>query len=369
MKTTHQVVMLVLVTLALSACVGSPQTASVEISVSIPCILAPGETRPLSLRGQIPAGAEIFWEAAEGEILPSTSLSTNYRAPNHETTDVITVRIVAGDMLTVETLSCDVKEQLHITVTVPSETIAATQSPQSLEEVANVPTIIVEPKEEPQVQPTMLSISITEVMADPCGQTRELETANEYVELYNYGDRPIDVSGWWLMDNGSVGSGQPDEIVAWETRNRFIELGADLITDSTVIAPGQYALVLAPLYATSGGVDAPYDIPSGTVILTIATGRRIGDDDNGLWGTVEPRDVIVLYVGTYRQVDDVVSTYGTPKPIAPGSNPLDIIDDGLDGIPRFTVDCYSAQRLNPAGPDVESNWRLLLGTPGYSHDR
>ncbi|MBK8129259.1 MAG: lamin tail domain-containing protein [bacterium] len=215
------------------------------------------------------------------------------------------------------------------------------------------------------VQPAFLSITITEVMVDPCGESREVETANEYVELYNYGDTPVDVGGWWLMDTGSGGYGQPDEIVAWKTRNPFIQLGVDLITDSTIIQPGQYALVLAPLYAASG-IDAPYQIPPTTIILTISQGTRIGDDSGGLWGTVRPRDLLVLYMGTNGQVDEVISTYGTLNQYLL-AQPLDIADDGLDGISRYTMDCYSVQRLNLVGPDTDSNWDLLLGTPGYSH--
>jgi hypothetical protein len=371
----RQWILILLFAWALSACGSQNQATAVEISVDIPCVVVSGETRPLSLRGQLPANAEISWEAMKGSVSPAVGPSTIYRAPTEETDDIITARIKAGETVTIETLSCAIKEQATPTIIVTDKSTPTAEQkeipdiPSPTIEVEVITVVAPTPKiesEEEFVQPDILSIAITEVMIDPCGESREVETANEYVELYNYGDTPVDVGGWWLMDTGSGGYGQPDEIVAWKTRNPFIQLGADLITDSAIIQPGQYALVLAPLYAASGGIDAPYQIPPNTIILTISQGTRIGDDSGGLLGTVRPRDLLVLYVGTNGQVDEVISTYGTPKSVPSGSNPLDIADDGLDGIPRYTMDCYSVQRLNLVGPDTDSNWDLLLGTPGYS---
>jgi hypothetical protein len=47
------------------------------------------------------------------------------------------------------------------------------------------------------------TVVISEVMANPCGPV-VVRKWNEYVELYNYGDQPVDVGGWWLADVGDV---------------------------------------------------------------------------------------------------------------------------------------------------------------------
>lgn len=83
------------------------------------------------------------------------------------------------------------------------------------------------------------TIAITEVMSNPLD-----EDTGEYVELYNYGDLPVDVAGWRLDDGDAT-----------DTLQAF---GAG----STVIPAGGYALVLDAEY------DNDYGSLSGVVLLT-----------------------------------------------------------------------------------------------------
>ncbi|MBK8129260.1 MAG: hypothetical protein IPK53_10205 [bacterium] len=96
----RQWILILLFALNLSACGGQNQAAAVEISVDIPCVISPGETRPLSLRGQLPANAEISWETMAGSVDPAVGPSTIYRAPDQETNDIITARIQSGETVT-----------------------------------------------------------------------------------------------------------------------------------------------------------------------------------------------------------------------------------------------------------------------------
>jgi hypothetical protein len=97
-------------------------------------------------------------------------------------------------------------------------------------------------------------------------------------------------------------------------------------------------------------------------ILTIASSRSLGDDFFGLIGSGQSRDVLVLYKGGTSVIQEVVSTYGTPK--------LDqyvtsIRDDNRDNLPLDLHECSSAERIVPAGADHFENWREVTnGSPG-----
>jgi hypothetical protein len=63
-------------------------------------------------------------------------------------------------------------------------------------------------------------ISITEVLADPEGA----EPVQEFVEIANYGDEPVDLSGWMIDDNG--------------------DHNGDLLPEGTVLQAGEAALIV-----------------------------------------------------------------------------------------------------------------------------
>jgi hypothetical protein len=241
-----------------------------------------------------------------------------------------------------------------------------TLTPPILFTSTSVPTLSLEPitTTSPTSYPNLNAIAITEVMANPCGPAGGIgETYwNEYVELYNYGKSPIDVGGWWITDGEDV-EGNPDRLISWNERYPSQKFGSN-ITDTTTIGPGQYALILSPQYLRSKSFEVPYTIAPGTLILTIENGSYIGDEGGGLQIT-DTLDVVVLYVGTDEYIDQVISTYGSPKL---GASPKNIKDNpsDRDGIPLVLGDCYSAERKEAEGPDAEYNWDAIEGgTPGW----
>ncbi len=220
-----------------------------------------------------------------------------------------------------------------------------------------VPVVATTPSEQPPP-----SIAISEVMASPCTPKgwKGGPSSNEYIELYNYGSQPVDVAGWWIGTNG----GDPQKIVAWNTRNpNSTPEGTPVLTKTSVIPPSKYALILAPLYLTGDpGMRQPYSFLESTIILTVAQGKYLGNDRTGLLGYSEPRTVIALYEGTQTSIALVDSTYGSPTV---GNFPGSIVDNGQDGIPLAAPDCHAAVRTDRSGPDSADNWQLVNnGSPG-----
>jgi hypothetical protein len=219
----------------------------------------------------------------------------------------------------------------------------------------------------PLLQPTsaqdpQAAVVISEVMANPCGPL-EVRKWNEYVELYNYGDQPVDVGGWWLADIGAAGAGTPDQLVSWSQRNPNEKPAENLILNSTVIPPRGLAIVLSPIYPKGMyPYSMPYRIPANTTILSIASSRSLGDDFFGIIGDGPGLDVLVLYRGGASVIQEVVSTYGTPK--------LDqyvtsLRDDDRDNLPFDLHECSSAERIVPTAAETFENWREIpKGSPG-----
>ncbi len=209
--------------------------------------------------------------------------------------------------------------------------------------------------------PKSYSIAISEVMANPCGPSGDTDYWNEYVELYNYGDTPVDVEGWWLTDGEDL-KGNPDRLIAWSSRFSQVSMGNQVQTATAVVPPGRYAVILSPGYLQGeGDFRMPYIFAEGTILLTVDNGTHLGSDDFGIEVT-QFRNALVLYEGTGSLIYQVVSTYGSP--ILSGS-PKNIRDDGKDGIPFALRKCHVAERQELSGPDTELNWRELnAGSPG-----
>lgn len=214
---------------------------------------------------------------------------------------------------------------------------------------------------EPSIE-ELYPIAITEVMGNPCGESEKIDAAyNEYIELFNYGEVPVNVEGLWISD-GSEKKGNPDRIVPWNRRESEFNLGSHLITSQAILAPDGYAVILSPAYIDGRGIfRLPYLFPRNTVILTISDGKLLGDDKSGIEVQLE-RDPVVLYIGNQDIVEEVISTYGTPKL---SGSPQNLRDDGEDGIPFHLRDCYSAERINPRYADRQEYWSEVKdGTPG-----
>jgi hypothetical protein len=208
-----------------------------------------------------------------------------------------------------------------------------------------------------------LTISISEVMLVPIPPNgiADLDKYHEYVELFNYGDLPIDVRGFWIADRG----GHPSRIVSWNDRFAGIPLGA-ASTTATIIQPGSFALILPPAYER--GTD-PYSrlIPAGVPILTLADTFYIGD---GLVATEGfPLDVLILYRGLSNSIECRISTYGTPTTGSIPSQIADLEDDIPFAIPE-EGGWGGFYRVYLSGIDSYSNWKRFTWdekTPGVSN--
>jgi hypothetical protein len=317
----------------LYACAPDGNTSVKANILPNPCQVKTGEQLALTLNGQIPANTNIRWEASAGRVVwAEQGLTATFIAPDTPGDAVITVSFVSGTPTPfLASLVCAV-------------TAEAPPSPPDVPKMAaHKPTVV-----------------ISEVMGNPCGDIKSRHY-NQYVELYNYGDQPVDVNGWRLYDEGEAGT--PDQIVAWSTRSTT-RMDAPIILNSTIIPPRGFAVVLAPLYTQSYLEQRmPYKFPEGTVILTIAESETLGDDYFGIISNEQGLDTLTLYIGGATVMDTIVDTYGTP--LIPDAYPIHVDDDHLDGVPLYLHECESVERINPQLPDSESNWAIVKGgTPG-----
>ena len=120
-------------------------------------------------------------------------------------------------------------------------------------------------------------VILTEVMFDPSGP----EGAAEYIEIYNAGSEPADLSGWKIGEQSSL--------------DNIIDAGEGLLLDS-----GQYGLVLDPddFELTPGNYDGR--IPMEALVITL-DGNTFGS--RGLSNSTE-ETVLLVNAG-----DDTVQTY------------------------------------------------------------
>ena len=155
---------------------------------------------------------------------------------------------------------------------------------------------------------------LTEVMFNPAGS----ENFNEFIEIYNRGDAPIDLSGYTISDG--VGS---DEIIT--------------AGNGLILEPSQYGIILDNGYFDN---STQYDsiIPQDALILTI-NGVTFGS--RGLLNSAPETVTISTAAGS------VAAEY------------------------RYSVDNsdgYSDEKIDLISGDDSSNWAnsiVLNGTPGF----
>jgi hypothetical protein len=154
----------------------------------------------------------------------------------------------------------------------------------------------------PTITPTPIpySIAISEVMANP--KDTLVPSADEYIELYNYGNSSIDMGGWYFSLSGV--NNQPDEIVSWGTGD-INSPGKDLITNSTILKLGQYGVIFPSNYYVFGKL--PYSFPKETVIFTMKDGTYLVDEDMG----IQIHSGVYLFISTDygKTIYHLISTY------------------------------------------------------------
>lgn len=342
----------------ISSCSGAPATANGGPRIEPQdCKLTSLAQISLSLSGVIPPNSRIIWQANGGNILQAgTGFTATYIAPAQPGIYRITVSAEepGREPRPLASVDCTVIEP---TSTPPpkSSDIPYQPTPSPTASLENSPTPY--PLPSPTTTPvTAMTLIITEFMGNPCGND-EIDLYNQYIELYNYGKFPVDVAGLWLY------SGIAQKIIAWDEHEPdLLPLQKGLITSSTIIPPGGFALILSPRYPL-GPVpyNMPYSIPENTIILTVE-GNKLGWSKFGIIGHGQGRDVLVLYRGGQTVLSEVVSTYGTPL-----INPFidKIRDDYRDALPFDLPECRSANLKDIAKGDVQPNWELISGgTPG-----
>ncbi len=319
----------------LNACGASSHDTNLKASI-LPdvCQVRAGDQLAITLDGQIPANTQIQWSATMGEVVwAGQGLTATFLAPSVPGEAVISVLFVSGTPTPyTASRSCAVIEK------------GATASP----DISNDPSAV------------LTTIAISEVMGNPCGDLAS-KKFNQYVELYNFGDQPLDVGGWWLFDEGEKGT--PDHLVSWDSRST-VQFDPTLVTNSTVIPPRGFAVILSPIYTESNVEERmPYKFPPGVLILTAESSQTLGDDFFGIISNQDGYDTLTLYIGSQTVIDRVVDTYGTP--IIGGPYPVNIDDNHLDHTPLHLSECESAERIDPRLPDSEANWMTLHGgSPG-----
>jgi len=334
--------------IALTACGNAATASSTGIKI-LPenCQLIVGQQTSLTLNGQISSNASINWNASDGSIISSSPyISAMFTAPLTPTMVIVTARIIStpGAEMPV-TRDCNVMPT-GVPVTPPPVNMAGCSGCTDIVPVTVAPTI-----------------AITEVMSNVCGGD-DYKKYNEYVELYNYGDAPVDVRGWWLYDPGPTGT--PDSLIAWSERVSNALPDTDVITNTTVVPSHGFAVILSPLYVDGIAPHSmPYDFPANTVILSIKESERLGDDAYGIVGSGLEPDFLVLYQGGSSSIQREISTYGDP---VRGIVPNQYQDTPLDGLPLENIpECWSAKKIDLDGPDEYKNWYLLKdGSPGQA---
>jgi hypothetical protein len=110
-----------------------------------------------------------------------------------------------------------------------------------------------------------LTLRINEVMPNPA---EEPDNRHEWVELYNFGDEPVDFSGWWIED---AQNGDPLASVAIPPGGYVLVAGGDYVAPEGVpvvrVADGRIGLGL-----NNGGDVLRLLDPSGTVVDSISYG-------------------------------------------------------------------------------------------------
>lgn len=334
--------LLFLTALETAACQAPKSLSPVPLTI-LPkeCSLPVNGQIGLSLNGVVKPEAQVTWSAQRGLIVRNPAdFGATYYAPSEPGMDQISVTILANYNGEAETLTL---------------LCAITDDPASLTTEEAFPPATPLPTATPDSTPTVI---ISEVMSHPCGGDSYRQW-NQYVELYNFGNQPVDVGGWFLYDEGEIGT--PDEIAAWEYHS--LSFDSTLTTNSTVIPPGGFAVILPTSYP-EGPIPAhmPYFILPGTILLTVKD-KELGDNYLHIQGSQPHYDTLTLYIGSLNVIHRVVDTYGTP--LIPSAYPPDIRDNRQDSFPYYLSACTSIERIDPFGADTPTNWHPVPnGSPG-----
>jgi len=184
-------------------------------------------------------------------------------------------------------------------------------------------------------------VVINEVMANPKGPDSHAhypEDRNEFVELYNLSDDTIDLQGWHLTDFDDV-----DSLLAWTDTLIRVKYGASVRTNSTLVYPRSFALILDPEYvdtASEGSYVQPYDFGDRCLLL------RPGNTTIG--SGLATSDPLMLWSPDSTEAGTFGTWSGGP-------------DDAGDGV--------SWERVQPDAPDDDTSWVRSIDLDGCTPGR
>lgn len=186
-------------------------------------------------------------------------------------------------------------------------------------------------------------VVINEVMANPKGSTGpgKPEDRNEFVELYNISNETINLAGWRITDFDAT-----DSLIAWTDTILKIKY-PEVITNTTILPPNQFALILDPEYTMSEPLEGyvqPYSFPTGVLILTIGN-TTIGNE-------LQNNDPILLYSPDMAES----TSFGTPF-------------DTTDTLPYDAGNGFSWERIGFDVPDSAKNWKPSIDPSGSTPGR
>lgn len=239
----------------------------------------------------------------------SEDVNTNGRSDPGEGTDSVALSLAfpPGDSLRVELTVGVLSVGRHVML---AEVVGVIPSDEDLSDNSFVDSVDI------NASAVSDSITFSEIMFDPAGS----EASDEFIELYNFGSVPVDLSNWLIGDS----------------------LGSDAIIDAgygTVLQDGSYGIVFDASYDIANGVYANR-IPPSSLIVQI-DGATFGGSSSGLTNSMSRRMALLTSTG------DTVCSH------------------------RYTAgndEDFSDEKVDLAGPNQSGNWRDGLfpgGTPGY----
>ncbi len=189
--------------------------------------------------------------------------------------------------------------------------------------------------------PLSAQVIVNEVMSNAPGRdsgTGSPGDRMEYVELLNTSRAgSVDLSGWTLSDGDAV-----DSILEWDRKAGESVGSHDVISGSTVLEAGRFAVIFDPEYFQEGE-GGWYELGGGTLVLTVG--------NTTLGNGISVGDPLVIC----NADGDTVSTFGTP-----------LLDDDFPSDPG---DGLSWERIDPTNGDTDGNWCISTDPSGSTPGR
>ncbi len=189
--------------------------------------------------------------------------------------------------------------------------------------------------------PVLSQVAINEVMSNAPGRESGSGSPGdrmEFIELFNrFEQEAVDLDGW------SISDGDADDFIREWERSPGDSIGSVIVmSGTTILRPGHFALVLDPEYFQLGE-GGWYSIEESTLVVTV--------DNTTLGNGLSTRDPVILF----NPMGDTVSTFGTPG--------------WDDAFPEDPGDGVSWERIHPAGEDEGENWTISRDPSGSTPGR